>query len=225
MDIFSDQGFTEFVLAQGHGALEVKDYFRDFPSRRHDLTARLDSGETQLHAQGTPPWTVRLVDTGPDTASGGRLRRLGACVNNEERFFLTYCDGLADVDLQALFRFHTAHGKLVTMTAVHPPPRFGLVGWNGDAVTDFREKPPNCKEWINGGFFVVERSTLDLIRSDDTSWERDMLHELAAQGELMGFRHEGFFAAVDTPKDRDAMEELCALVAPPWRQRCTSCAY
>jgi len=134
----------------------------------------------------------------------------------EERFFVAYCDGLANIDLAALLEFHRSRGKLVTMTAVHPPGRFGLVGWDGDSIKDFREKPPNGQDWINGGFFVVERTVLDLIEQDNVSWERHLLPKLAKQDELAGFRHEGFFAAVDTPKDREAMEELCASGAAPW---------
>lgn len=201
MEIFSDHGFTEFVLALGHGGPEVRDYF---------------------YAHAASSWTLRLCDTGLETGSAGRLRRISTILRSEERFLLTYCDGLADIDLRALLRFHLSHGRQVTMTTVHPPQRFGIVSWDGDAIAQFREKPPDSTEWINGGFFVVERSVLDSIASDSDSWERDVLPALAVRRELMGFRHEGFFAAVDTPKDRDAMEALWAGGNAPWRRLCSA---
>jgi glucose-1-phosphate cytidylyltransferase len=209
MGQFAAQGFSEFVVALGFGAEIVQDYFQRSQALHNGWWANPKTGT---------PWTIQLVDTGLMTVTGGRLKRLGDLLHAEERFFLTYCDGLTDLDLNALLRFHLSHGRSVTLTAVRAPSRFGLMEWSGDRITAFRQKPPADRRWVSGGFFVVDRPVLDVIGGDDVSWERDVLPMLAASGELMGFRHEGFFEPVDTPKERDAMELLWTQGSAPWRK-------
>ena len=219
MDMYVEQGFTEFVLALGYRASAVKHYFVHFDDWRGDLTVRLDTGEVTVQASRPLPWTVHLIDTGMGTATAGRLKRIESWLGDEDRFFLTYCDGLADLDVRALLEFHCAHGGQVTVTGVRAPERFGVIGWNGDRVEEFQEKPGNAGAWVSGGFFVVEREVLSLIEDDSSSWETDVLPRLASAGELRGYRHEGFFAPVDTPEERDRLEGLCAGGAAPWSKR------
>ena len=192
---YAHHGHRHFAIALGYRGDVVRRYFRDEPS----LTAGL---------------RVDLVDTGPDTNTGGRLRRLAGHLR-DGTFFLTWGDGLADVDLDALLAFHRGHGRLATVTAVHPPPRFGSLALEGDRVTRFREKA-ETSEWINGAFFALEPGVLDYVEGDEVAWEAQPMTRLCAEGELMAYRHTGFWRCVDTPRERDALEELWKSGAAPW---------
>jgi glucose-1-phosphate cytidylyltransferase len=217
MSIYATQGFDEFVVALGYKGELIKDYFLEFRARNSDITLKVGSGNVTLHSPPVADWTVHLVDTGPTTGTGGRVKRAGHWLTGEQTFFLTYGDGVADVDLRALLAFHRAHGKLATVTAVRPPGRFGSLALAGDRVSAFAEKPQTGEGWINGGFFVLERGALDTIAGDETTWELEPLETLARRGELMAFRHEGFWQPMDTLRDKRHLEELWASGRAPWK--------
>ena len=217
MNVYAAQGFSEFLVALGHKGQVIKDYFLNFRTQNADLTVKLATGEAMIHEATHPDWTVHLVDTGASTQTGGRVRRLARWVAADETFMLTYGDGLANVDLQALLAFHRAHGKLATVTAVRPPGRFGSLAIDGDRVSTFAEKPQAGEGWINGGFFVLERAVLDLIAGDDTLFELEPLETLAARGQLMAFRHEGFWQPMDTLRDKRYLEEQWSSGRAPWK--------
>jgi glucose-1-phosphate cytidylyltransferase len=217
MSLYGAQGFREFVVALGYKGEVVKDYFLDFYPRTADLTVNLATGERRVHDAPRPDWLVHLADTGADTQTGGRIKRLARWVADDDTFMLTYGDGLADIDLAALTAFHRSHGKLATVTAVRPPARFGDIGLDGDRVSSFAEKPQTGAGWINGGFFVLSRRVLEYIESDDTSWEFQSLERLAADGELMAYRHSGFWQPMDTLRDKRLLEELWASGRAPWK--------
>lgn len=217
MSLYAAQGFDEFVVALGYKGEVIKDYFLEFRARNSDITVKVGSGDVTLHSPPAADWTVHLVDTGPTTGTGGRVRRAGLWLGNEQTFMLTYGDGVADVDLKALLAFHRAHGKLATVTAVRPPGRFGSLALSGDRVSAFAEKSQTGEGWINGGFFVLERPALDVIAGDDVTWELEPLETLARRGELMAFRHEGFWHPMDTLRDKRQLEELWASGHAPWK--------
>ena len=216
MQIYAAHGFSEFLVALGYKSEVVKDYFLNFYARNADLTVRLGQGENEIHSASPPDWTVHLVDTGLATQTGGRLKRLSSWIGNET-FQMTYGDGVADVDLTSLVAFHRSHGKLATITAVRPPGRFGALVLDSDRVTAFAEKPQVGEGWINGGFFVLEPEVLDLIGGDDTLWEHEPLSTLAARGELMAFRHSGFWQPMDTLREKRLLEELWHSGKAPWK--------
>jgi glucose-1-phosphate cytidylyltransferase len=169
-----------------------------------------------VHQRNAEPWRVTLVDTGAETMTGGRLRRVRQYLDDES-FCFTYGDGVSDVDIRALVQFHRDHGKLSTITAIQPPGRYGALNLDGQLVTSFQEKPAGDGGWINGGFFVVEPRAIDLIAGDQTSWEQEPLMKLAADGELVSFPHTGFWQAMDTLRDKTRLEELWAKGAAPWK--------
>lgn len=212
----ASHGVTEFVVALGYKGEMVKQYFLDYHRLQGALTVDLATGQARTAEPAAEPWQVHLVDTGLGTQTGGRLRRLRPWLGDGP-FIATYGDGLADVDLRALLAFHRAHGKLATVTAVRPPARFGALVFDGDRVAAFTEKPPAGEGWINGGFFVLEPAALDYIDDDDTVWERFPLERLAADGQLMAFRHPGFFQPMDTLRERHVLEELWQSGRAPWR--------
>ncbi len=218
MDVFSQYGFEDFVVACGYKGWMIKEFFANFARRQSDFTVALGSGQIEILEAPSTPWNVTLVDTGESTQTGGRVRRLKSILNNE-RFFLTYGDGLADVDLKKLLAFHESHGKLATLTAVRPPARFGALQFDGDRIEKFSEKPQTGEGWINGGFFVLEPQVLDYIAGDSTSFERDPLNRLAADGELMAFKHEGFFQPMDTLREKQLLERLWAEGSAPWTRK------
>jgi glucose-1-phosphate cytidylyltransferase len=216
MRIYAAHGFSEFLLALGYKGDVIKDYFLNFYARNADLTVRLGRGENQIHAASPLDWTVHLVDTGLATQTGGRLKRLSSWIGNET-FLMTYGDGVADLDVKSLVAFHRSHGKLATITAVRPPARFGSIILEGDRVAAFAEKSQVGEGWINGGFFVLEPEVFDLIGSDDTIWEMDPLNALTARGELMAFRHTGFWQPMDTLREKRYLEELWSSGKAPWK--------
>ena len=215
MSIYERHGFNEFVVACGYKGEIIKQYFADYFHHHTDWTVDLRSGERTVHDQRTPDWRVHLVDTGLETGTAGRLFRLRDQLQGAP-FMLTYGDGLSDIDVGALVAFHRAHGKLATVTAVHPPARFGAIELDGDAVTRFAEKPQVDVGWINGGFFVLEPAVLDRIAGPDASLEREVLEGLTADGELMAYRHAGFFHPMDTLREKRSLEELWRSGNPPW---------
>jgi glucose-1-phosphate cytidylyltransferase len=218
MNIYAAHGIRDFVIALGYKGELIKEYLLNFHALNSDLSVDLATGESRI--AGTEPpldWKVQLVDTGHDTQTGGRVKRLSSRLGDDETFLLTYGDGLADVDVRAAIDFHQSHGKLATVTCVRPPARFGRVVFDGDRVTEFTEKPQSGEGWINGGFFVLDRKVLDRIQDDATIGERAPLETLAREGELMAFRHEGFFQPMDTLREKKQLEALWASGRAPWR--------
>lgn len=217
MNTYAVHGFSDFVIALGYKGEVVKDYFLNFRVRNADVSVKLATGEVRVHDAAHPDWTVHLVDTGASTQTGGRLKKLARWLSPGETFLMTYGDGVADIDLRALLAFHRAHGKLATVTAVRPPGRFGSITLEGNRVSSFAEKPQVGEGWINGGFFVLEPPVLDLIPGDDTLWELEPLETLAARGELVAFRHEGFWQPMDTLRDKRYLEKLWDSGHAPWK--------
>jgi glucose-1-phosphate cytidylyltransferase len=205
-------GFASFVIALGHRGAAIVEAF----SRLGRLRNRHAAAAVVELSLGAVAAEVALVDTGIETETGGRIKRLAPHLDGGS-FMLTWSDGLADVDLHALARFHRAHGRLATVTAVHPPPRFGHLELHGDRVRAFREKPPQREIWINGAFFVLEPGVLDCIAGDDTVWEQQPLGRLAADGQLMAFRHDSFWRCMDTAADRESLEDLWRSGRAPWK--------
>jgi glucose-1-phosphate cytidylyltransferase len=213
---YSHYGFKDFIIALGYKGEVIKKYVVDYCSLNSDLTVQVKTGKVTLHGEVTTDWTVDLVDTGISTLTGGRIKRLAPYFGNET-FMLTWGDGVSDVDLRKLLEFHRSHGKLVTLTAVHPPARFGHLELSGDRIAEFSEKPQTREGWINGAFFVVEPGALDYIEGDDTQWERGPLQRLAKDGQLMAFRHTSFWQCMDTLRDKVLLEELWQTNKAPWK--------
>lgn len=216
MSIYASYGFNEFVVALGYKGEVIKDYFLNFYALNNDLTIDLGTGRTIIHDGNQPNWRIHLVDTGLRTQTGGRIKRLARWIG-KETFMLTYGDGVADVDLRRLVDFHRSHGKLATVTAVRPPARFGGLSFDGDLVVRFVEKPQTGEGWINGGFFVLEPGVLDYIEGDDTVWEREPLERLAADGQLVAYKHAGFWQPMDTLREKQLLEALWESGKAPWR--------
>jgi glucose-1-phosphate cytidylyltransferase len=217
MNIHAAHGVTEFIVALGYKGEFIKEYFLNFFAINNDLSIDLGTGKTTIHDGKQPNWLVHLVDTGLTTQTGGRLKRLREWIEPDETFMLTYGDGVADLDICALRKFHHAHGKLATVTTVRSPARFGRIGFEGDRVLDFYEKPQSGDGWINGGYFVLHAKALDYIEGDDTMWERDPVERLAADGQLMGFRHDGFWSCMDTLREKNILEQLWSTGNAPWK--------
>ncbi len=217
MNIFGAYGVDEFIIALGYRGEVIKEYFLNFYALNNDLTLDLASGETRVHHGRQPRWKVHLVDTGAATQTGGRVKRLEKWLGDDRTFLMTYGDGVADVNIRSLIRFHETHGKLATVTTVRPPARFGGIVFQGDCVSQFTEKPQTGEGWINGGFFVLDRAVMQYIGGDETLWERDPLERLAADGQLMAFRHEGFWQPMDTLREKRVLEDLWASGAAPWK--------
>jgi glucose-1-phosphate cytidylyltransferase len=215
MGCYASHGFREFVVALGYKGEVIKHYFLNYYHLRASLTVDLGKGEVQVHDGEREDWRVHLVDTGTDTQTGGRLKRLAPWVS-DGTFMLTYGDGVADVDVGKLVAFHKSHGKLATITAVRPPGRFGALGFDGDLVTHFAEKPQTGEGWINGGFFVLEPQVLDYIDGDQTLWEKEPLERLAKDRQLAAYHHEGFWQCMDTLRDVRFLEDLWSSGKAPW---------
>jgi len=215
MRIYAARGFNEFVIALGYRGDVIKRYFLDYYHYRNDLSIDLRTNQISVHGADCEDWMVHLRDTGLGTQTGGRLRRLADMLRGE-RFMMTYGDGVCSIDVKALLDFHKSHGKLATVTAVRPPSRFGGLQFDGYLITEFSEKPQIGEGWINGGFFVLEPEVLDYIDSDDTLFERGPLERLAADGQLVAHRHEGFWQCMDTLRDVRLLNSLCDGRLPPW---------
>jgi len=217
MKMYSHHGFNDFIVCLGYRGYMIKEYFANYVMHNADLTVDLASGTLEYHATNHEPWRVTLVDTGAETMTGGRLKRVARYLAPDESFFLTYGDGVADVDLAALAAFHKAHGKQATVTAVSPPGRYGALEIDAGRVERFIEKPPGDNGLINGGFFVLKPEVVSRIADDSTTFEGEPLEGLARDHELMAFRHDGFWAAMDTLRDKNHLEALWASGEAPWR--------
>lgn len=213
---YASYGLKEFILALGYKGEVIKRYFLDYYHVHSNLTVSLAAGSVQTYDGQVEDWLVQLVDTGLATQTGGRVKRLVSWLRGET-FMLTYGDGVCDANIQDLLSFHRAHGRLATITAVRPPSRFGGLCFNGDFVKEFSEKPQIGEGWINGGFFVLEPAVLDYIGDDGTIFEREPLERLAREGQLMAYRHEGFWQCMDTQRDVRLLESLWASGQAPWR--------
>ncbi len=216
MGIYAAYGYKEFVVALGYKGEVIKSYFLNYYALRNSFSIHLDSGQTEVHDGEREDWMVHLIDTGLQTDTGGRIKRLAPWVHSET-FMMTYGDGVASVNIRDLVAFHRAHGKLATVTAVRPPARFGGLSFDGDLVQQFTEKPQIGEGWINGGFFVMEPGVLDYLDGDKTVFEREPLERLAESGQLVAYRHTGFWQCMDTLRDVRLLESLWQRDSAPWR--------
>lgn len=216
MKTYARFNHKDFYLALGYKAELIKEYFLHYRSLNSDFTIDLGSGKITSQTANPVDWRVTLVHTGLESMTGGRIKRMQPFIGNEA-FLLTYGDGVANIDLRALVDFHRRHGKMVTVTSVHPGARFGELLLNGEQVSSFQEKPQTTQGWINGGFFVIEPAFFDFIEGDQTIFEREPLEKVAAIGELMAYRHDGFWQCMDTKRDRDTLEQLWQSGAAPWK--------
>ena len=216
MKHYAQYGFREFLVAIGYKGEAIKRYFLEYHTLSGNLTVNLATGSVQTHEQGCDDWTVDLVETGLHTQTGGRLKRLRPWIGNEP-VMLTYGDGVADLDLRSLLRFHKSHGRLATVTAVRPPARFGGISFDGDLVVEFTEKPRIGEGWINGGFMVLEPGVFEYLEGDDTVLESDMLTKLSGDRQLVAFRHDGFWQCMDTLRDKHVLESYWETGVAPWK--------
>jgi glucose-1-phosphate cytidylyltransferase len=217
MKIYSAHGFNEFVICLGYKGYHIKEFFSNYFLHMSDVTFDMSANKMEVHREMAEPWRVTLVDTGDQTMTGGRIKRIRDYVGDDEVFALTYGDGVGDVDLTRQLAFHRAHGKLATVTAVRPAKRFGAIALDGDRVVSFAEKPEDEGGWVSGGFFLLSPRVCDLIEGDSTVWERDPMNRLAERGELQAFVHPGFWAPMDTLRDKQFLEEEWASGRAPWR--------
>jgi len=216
MKIYSHYGVNDFVVCLGYKGYVIKEYFANYFLHMSDVTFDMSENHMEVHQRHAEPWRVTLVDTGQDTLTGGRLKRVREYVGDES-FCFTYGDGVSDVDVRKLIRFHRSQRTVATLTAIQPPGRYGAVSIEGVRVTRFAEKPTGDEAWINGGFFVLEPGALDYVEGDQTSWESDALARLARDGELKGYKHVGFWQAMDTLRDKNQLEELWQSGKAPWK--------
>lgn len=217
LNIYAAHGFKEFIIAAGYKGESIKEYFAHYRLRSSDVTVDLRTGGVDLQNNRTPDWRITVADTGHATQTGGRVRRIQPWIQNET-FMVTYGDGLGDVDIRALVDFHRRHGRLATITAVRPPARFGGLTFDGDRVAVFSEKPQIGEGWINGGFMVFEPGVFDYIDGDETILERAPLEQLAAEGELYAYRHDGFWQPMDTLREKQLLESLWQSGQAPWKK-------
>jgi glucose-1-phosphate cytidylyltransferase len=216
MKLFSHYGMNDFIICLGYRGYMVKEYFANYVLHQADITVDLSKGSIEYHATNHEPWRVTLVETGAETMTGGRLKRVRRYLDPGEPFFFTYGDGLSDVDLHALRAFHESHGREATVTAVSPPGRYGAVEIADGQVQRFIEKPPGDNGLINGGFFVLNPEVIDRVEGDATVFEADPLEGLARDGQLMAFKHMGFWQAMDTLREKNLLEALWASGKAPW---------
>jgi glucose-1-phosphate cytidylyltransferase len=217
MASYAAHGITDFVICAGYKGYLIKEYFVNQLLHHADITVDMASRQVHYHDSDPPPWRVTVVDTGLETMTGGRLKRVRRFLDPDEPFCMTYGDGVSDVDITALVAFHKDHGLSATMTAVRPPARFGSVCMDGDVVTSFREKVHADGGFINGGFFVLNPSVLDLVEGDETVWENDPLETLANTGQLAAYRYTGFWQPMDTLREKNQLEHLWESGQAPWR--------
>jgi glucose-1-phosphate cytidylyltransferase len=218
MKMYSAYGINDFIVCCGYRGYVIKEYFANYFLHTSDVTFDLQGNSMEVHRRHAEPWRVSLIDTGDATMTGGRIRRIADYVKDDEAFCLTYGDGVSDVDIGRLVDFHRAHGQLATITATNPLGRFGTLNIQGnDRVTSFREKPHGDGGMINGGFFVLSPKVIDFIEGDQTLWEREPLERLAEAGELVAYRHDGFWQCMDTLRDKQLLEELWASGNAPWK--------
>jgi glucose-1-phosphate cytidylyltransferase len=218
MKMYSHHGINEFIICCGYRGYIIKEYFANYFLHMSDVTFDMGNNSMQVHQRHAEPWQVTLVDTGENTMTGGRLKRVVDYVKNEEAFCFTYGDGVSNVNIKELINFHHAHGKLATVTAVQPPGRYGALSiQSNNQVSGFLEKPPGGNGLINGGFFVLKPKCIDLIANDSTSWESFPLEELARKNELMAYQHDGFWQPMDTLREKNMLEQLWQSGQAPWK--------
>jgi glucose-1-phosphate cytidylyltransferase len=217
MKLYSAHGVNDFVICCGYKGYVIKEYFANYFLHMSDVTFDMQHNRMEVHHRHAEPWRVTLVDTGDETSTGGRLKRVADYVKDEVEFCFTYGDGVADVDITALVAFHRQHGRHATITAVQPTGRFGALDMQGTSVRRFVEKPDGDGGWINGGFFVLSPTCLNYIKGDGISWEGEPLQVLAAEGQLEVFKHTGFWLPMDTQRDRTQLEALWAAGNAPWK--------
>ncbi|WP_341782143.1 glucose-1-phosphate cytidylyltransferase [Ectopseudomonas mendocina] len=216
MKIYSHHGIQDFVICLGYKGYVIKEYFANYFLHMSDVTFDMSKNSMEVHQRYVEPWRVTLVNTGEDTLTGGRLRRV--CEHlGDEPFCFTYGDGVADIDIRGLIDFHKSHGKPATVTAIQPPGRYGALDMDGDRVGAFKEKPAGDGSWINGGFFVLDPSVIDYIDGDQSSWEGEPLMRLAEEDNLMAYRHRGFWQAMDTLRDKNQLNDLWVSGKAPWK--------
>lgn len=218
MKLYADHGINDFVICLGYKSEYIKKFFLEYASVSSDFTVNLANQNVTVHSRSSEDWTVTLVDTGRDTMTGGRIKRATEYLGGEDTFCLTYGDGLSDVNISDLIKFHKTHQKLATVTAVTPPGRFGVLDIDGNQkVNGFREKIASDQYRINGGFFVLSSKVVDLIDGDETVWEQQPMQKLATSGELCAWEHDGFWQPMDTLRDKNYLQELWDTGRPPWR--------
>jgi glucose-1-phosphate cytidylyltransferase len=217
MKTYSAHDINDFVVCCGYKGYLIKEYFANYFLHMSDVTFDMANNQMQVHQHKAEPWRVTLVDTGDDTLTGGRLKRVANYVRDEEAFCFTYGDGVSNVDITAQLAFHKKHGKLATVTAVQPPGRYGALNMDGASVRGFVEKPKGDGGWINGGFFMLSPRCLDYIEGDMSSWEGEPLAKIAEDGQLMAFEHRGFWQPMDTLRDKNQLEELWQTGKAPWK--------
>lgn len=217
MKMYSAYDINDFIVCCGYKGYIIKEYFANYFLHMSDVTFDMQNNKMEVHQRNAEPWRVTLVDTGENTLTGGRLKRVADYVKNEDAFCFTYGDGVANVDIGALVNFHRQHGKRATVTAVQPPGRYGALSMDGNRVRGFIEKPQGDGGWINGGFFVLSPDCLELVTDDGSSWEGEPLCQLAAQGELMAYWHNSFWQPMDTLRDKNHLEDLWQSGNAPWK--------
>ena len=217
MKNYSVHGVNDFVICCGYKGYLIKEYFANYFLHMSDVTFDMVNNQMEVHQHKAEPWKVTLIDTGEETLTGGRLKRVADYIKNQESFCFTYGDGVSNVDIRASIEFHQSHGKLATVTAVLPPGRYGALERLGDRVTGFVEKPRGDGGVINGGFFVLSPKVLDYIDGDQSSWEAAPLTKLAQIGEMMAFEHQGFWQPMDTLREKNLLEDLWASGKAPWK--------
>jgi glucose-1-phosphate cytidylyltransferase len=214
---YSHYGYNKFVIALGYKGEYIKKYMLDYSSLHSNLTVKLRNSDVKVHeCESHPDWTVDLIDTGLETLTGGRIKRLAPYLANQT-FMLTWGDGVSNVDLADILKFHRSHGKLATLTAVRPTARFGHLDLDGNKIKEFSEKPQTAEGWINGAFFVLEPGVFDYIDGDATQWEKEPMERLAKDRQLMAYRHEGFWQCMDTLRDKRLLQDLWDSGDPPWK--------
>jgi glucose-1-phosphate cytidylyltransferase len=218
MKMYSSYGINEFIICCGYKGYVIKEYFSNYFLHMSDVTFDMSTNEMKVHQASAEPWKVTLVDTGDNVQTGGRIKRISNYVKDDESFCLTYGDGLSDVNLKELIEFHNKHERLVTVTAVSPPGRYGSLECRGSQVFNFSEKPKGDGAIINGGFFVLSPKCLEMIGGDGTIWESETLHAIAKQGELSAFKHSGFWQSMDTLREKNILEKLWKEGDAPWKK-------
>lgn len=218
LKLYSAHGVNDFIICCGYKGYVIKEYFANYFLHMSDVTFDMAHNKMEVHHRYAEPWKITLIDTGPDTMTGGRLRRVVEYVKDEEAFCFTYGDGVSDVNITELVGFHKSHGKKATLTAVYPPGRFGAIDIHTDhQITSFKEKPKGDGGMINGGFFVLSPEVINLIKDDSTIWEREPLESLAQQSEMMAYQHHGFWHPMDTLRDKNYLEGLWSAGNAPWK--------
>jgi len=218
MKIYSAHGVNDFIICCGHKGYLIKEYFANYFLHQSNVTFKMINNDMKVHQNNTEPWTVTLIDTGEETMTGGRLKRIKSYIQDEEDFCFTYGDGLGDINITALIKFHQAHGKKATITATRPPGRYGALKFGHKDIVDyFQEKPDGDGSWINGGFFVLNPSVIELIENDETIWEKEPLTNLAKNKQLYAYKHNGFWQPMDTLREKIMLNKLWSSNKAPWK--------